>query len=408
MSAATPPTEHETLQAEWEVRIVGHGQEAASKLIAHPLNYRIHSQIQKRAMEGVLDRVGWVDDVKVSKRTGVILDGHMRVSMAVERSEKFGRPVMVPVAWIDADPTEERIILASYNPLGAMAVEDDERFGQLYDTLPDSDKDVVDLLVADEEEQEQDITDLLETAAEEERRTEEQGVTPELEDDTDLPNIIFPSDNDWGVPVLRIDRQASAVNPPVVLWGSGAGARTKQMPGTWVFYTQDYRFTALLSDPRPVPRSGCRNAVEINFSVSDDLPRALALYYTFRKRYIARLWQDQGVNIFVDLNVSAEHRELNLLGVPKGWRAYATRGYNAYAEDIINQYEIARAHADTDELTLLVYGGGGQVKKLCQERGWLWVAERSDVVTSRAIADDVPDEFRDIYGVGEYDLTADA
>ena len=44
-------------------------------------------------------------------------------------------------------------------------------------------------------------------------------------------DLIFPSDNPWGVPTLLMSHQAEAVVFPVTAWGS-VGARHK-MTGTW-------------------------------------------------------------------------------------------------------------------------------------------------------------------------------
>ncbi len=71
----------------WRSRIVGHGDADPQTLVAHPENWRAHPRNQRRAMAGVLDHVGWVQDVIVNRRTGRILDGHLRVALALERGE---------------------------------------------------------------------------------------------------------------------------------------------------------------------------------------------------------------------------------------------------------------------------------------------------------------------------------
>jgi hypothetical protein len=75
------------------------------------------------------------------------------------------------------------------------------------------------------------------------------------------------------------------------------------------------------------------------------LPPALAIYQIWRKRWLGRYLQHYGKRIFVDLNVAAEHAGINLLGIPKGWRAFATRGYDDYLDDLANQLDIARQYA---------------------------------------------------------------
>lgn len=101
---------------EWKNRIVGHGFEDPEQLLANPFNFRIHSQLQQNAMEAILDDVGWVGEVKVNRVTGHIVDGHMRVSLALKRGEK-----RVPVEYVELSEKEEFRVLATYDPIGAMA-----------------------------------------------------------------------------------------------------------------------------------------------------------------------------------------------------------------------------------------------------------------------------------------------
>ena len=88
----------------WRSRIIGEGEEAPDQLLAHPLNWRIHPGAQQAALEGVLDDVGWVQRVIVNKRTGHVLDGHLRIALAM----RHGAPT-VPVLYVDLDDREEAL-----------------------------------------------------------------------------------------------------------------------------------------------------------------------------------------------------------------------------------------------------------------------------------------------------------
>lgn len=114
----------------WRNRIVGHGEEAPDQLLANPLNWRIHPKNQQTALTQVLDRVGWVQDVIVNQRTGHVVDGHLRVSVAISREEPS-----VPVVYVDLDEDEERLILASLDPLAGMAVTDEEMLTSLLEGI---------------------------------------------------------------------------------------------------------------------------------------------------------------------------------------------------------------------------------------------------------------------------------
>lgn len=103
----------------WRNRIAGHAEVDPRTLEAHPGNWRKHPQPQADALTGVLNDVGWVQSVIVNQRTDRIIDGHLRVAEAVKR----GQP-SIPVVYVDLSEAEEAEILATFDPLGAMAEAD--------------------------------------------------------------------------------------------------------------------------------------------------------------------------------------------------------------------------------------------------------------------------------------------
>lgn len=116
----------EQQDAGWQMSIVDFNPEVdPESLQAHELNARRHPQHQRDALASALDRVGWVDAVKVNTRTGRIVDGHARVEQAL----KVGSSV--PVLWVDLDEEQERYVLATLDPIGAMAAYDSEVLNSL-------------------------------------------------------------------------------------------------------------------------------------------------------------------------------------------------------------------------------------------------------------------------------------
>lgn len=105
--------------ADWESRIVGHGEESPDQILANPRNWRIHPQAQQRAMEGVLSEIGWVQQVIVNRTTGHLVDGHMRVQAALRAGA-----ATVPVVYVELTADEESTILATFDPITALAVAD--------------------------------------------------------------------------------------------------------------------------------------------------------------------------------------------------------------------------------------------------------------------------------------------
>jgi uncharacterized protein DUF4417 len=177
-------------------------------------------------------------------------------------------------------------------------------------------------------------------------------------------DAIFPAGNPWGIPDLDPARQPEAV--PVPVWAWGTRPRTARHGGTWTFYVDDYRFRAVLDEPAAVADTGAAAAVEPNISVFDDTPLALALAGVYRKRWCARYWQSRGLGVFVDLNLPERllDRPEWALGVPPGWRAFATRGYDRRADCLDVEY--AAALRFSPRPLFLVVGGGAAVAEWCQ------------------------------------------
>lgn len=113
----------------WRNRIVGYADVAASDLSANPLNARLHPAAQRAALTAVLDDVGFVAPVIVNKRTGLIVDGHLRVEEASARGEA------VPVAYVELTEAEEREVLATLDPIGDLANYDRDKMLDLMDGL---------------------------------------------------------------------------------------------------------------------------------------------------------------------------------------------------------------------------------------------------------------------------------
>lgn len=110
----------------WRNRIIGSGEEDPTQLLANPLNFRIHPRPQQDALSGVLSEVGWVQQVLINQQTGHVIDGHLRVELAISRCEPT-----VPVLYVDLTPAEEALILATLDPIGAMAAMDAPKLEEL-------------------------------------------------------------------------------------------------------------------------------------------------------------------------------------------------------------------------------------------------------------------------------------
>ena len=103
-----------------------------TQLLAHPLNARRHPGAQRDALRESLGRAGWVDVVKVNTRTGHVVDGHARVEEAITAGAN------VPVLYLDLSEEDERFVLATLDPISALATYDGEVLEQLMEPLKGS------------------------------------------------------------------------------------------------------------------------------------------------------------------------------------------------------------------------------------------------------------------------------
>lgn len=113
----------------WQNRIVRYSEEAPDQLLANPRNWRLHPSSQADALRSVLEDVGVVQNVIANERTGFLIDGHLRVVEALKSGQQS-----IPVTWVDLSEDEEALVLATLDPLSALAGTDT---AQLDDLLRD-------------------------------------------------------------------------------------------------------------------------------------------------------------------------------------------------------------------------------------------------------------------------------
>lgn len=111
---------------EWKNRIVGYGEESPDQLLANPRNHRIHPKRQQDALSGSLDTLGYIQTVIVNKNTGHIVDGHLRVTMALREGQ-----LSIPVTYVELTEAEEAQALLSLDPIAAMAANDRDKIDEL-------------------------------------------------------------------------------------------------------------------------------------------------------------------------------------------------------------------------------------------------------------------------------------
>ena len=114
----------------------------ASELQANPKNWRVHPSAQRSALSGVLDEIGYADALLVRETPDglELIDGHLRADLTPD--------AIVPVLVLDLDEKEADKLLATLDPLAAMAEPDIGAFERLVEGVETSDMAVQGLIAA--------------------------------------------------------------------------------------------------------------------------------------------------------------------------------------------------------------------------------------------------------------------
>jgi hypothetical protein len=107
-------------------RIVNLTLEMPEDLLANPANARRHPGPQRDVMRATLDELGWVAPVIVNDLTGYVVDGHLRIEEAISEGA-----AVIPVVHVELSADEERLAIAVLDPVGDLAVYDQDRLDDL-------------------------------------------------------------------------------------------------------------------------------------------------------------------------------------------------------------------------------------------------------------------------------------
>ncbi len=125
----------------WRSRIIGNDEVPPESLLAHPKNWRIHPEKQQKVLTGALNDLGWIQRVIVSKNSGFVIDGHLRVSLAISSGQQS-----IPVEYVDLSEEEEAEALAILDPIAGMAATDAAQLDALMGEIKDADAAVAEYL----------------------------------------------------------------------------------------------------------------------------------------------------------------------------------------------------------------------------------------------------------------------
>ena len=117
---------------EWKNRIVGYADRDPADLLANSKNWRMHGARQQQALRSAIGLVGFLDPVMVQQGSDMVVDGHLRVMLAMRNGEET-----IPVQYVDLTDEEADLILATFDPIGDLAESDDEMLSELLAGMDD-------------------------------------------------------------------------------------------------------------------------------------------------------------------------------------------------------------------------------------------------------------------------------
>jgi len=114
--AKAPP-----VAAAWKNRITSFEEVDPRTVVANPLNFRTHPAEQREALQAVMERVGVIAPVIINRASGRLVDGHLRLDMALQTGQ-----TKIHAAFVDLTDEEEAEALATFDAVGDLAGLDDE------------------------------------------------------------------------------------------------------------------------------------------------------------------------------------------------------------------------------------------------------------------------------------------
>ena len=233
----------------------------------------------------------------------------------------------------------------------------------------------LDIPVEDKQPEDEEAADEEQEDNEKEEGSEDDPIADEKEDfyRSMLNDCLYESNNEFDIPNLLLEEQAGKLLLPLSPWG--ANSRLRKDVATYHFYVDDYRFEALFKDPINLLTSGCKAVVEPNCSCHDQTPVAWGIQLIYKKRWLSRYFQECGIKVYADLNVSHKFIEYNKMGIPKGYNAFFTRGLDGWMESLTSDLQVAQEISGLEKPNLIVYGGGTEIQKFCREHGLLYVTD---------------------------------
>jgi len=366
----------------------------------NPLNWRKHPKRQTDAIGASIQANGWADTLLFNENTGRLIDGHARREVAINEGLES-----VPVLMGWWTPEQEVHLLATLDPLGAMAETDAGALSNLTDMLKEDQESLSQLEEKDREILDN-VTDDLDAYAfnvsvgddrstflpRQRARSEEDRILEETEV-TATPmaelviheDIVFESSNDWGIPDL--DEEMLADVHPDTTWDRSEETVTEtsiychsarpfpeKEGGVLAYFTEDKRFESLWNSKAKQADKLIGEAWDgvclPDYSIYSDHPLAERIWNTYRQRWLGRFWQLHGIPVIPIISgmVGDYHDSYFLETLPKFPPVVAmqvrtiNKGGKQYWQGV--QELISRSVSIVEPEKFIIYGGIENRKRL--------------------------------------------
>lgn len=343
----------------------------ADQLGENPANWRKHTNRQVNSLKSMIDEVGFVIPVLYNRRTGHLIDGHARKSI------KKGS--VVPVGVVDCSLEDERKLLATIDPIAAMAEADTTALKALTEQVEADMKAVVGMDADNQKQLESVTADLNYMADQLDRKEWEPSLLPSApektkfnsefkegelvkldqftfepearsddENRTARETIVFPTSNSLGIPDLLPDMLYDGPTPNAV-WASGPKGSeyanikdasrtlfifgsnrvggpqmmTEFIGGIVCFFTEDERFERCWNQPvecaKRLQSQQWSAACTPDYSTWWNFPLAIKIYNIYRARWCGRLWQENGTKLIPCLVTGGDPSQASMetAGIPR-------------------------------------------------------------------------------------------
>lgn len=115
----------------WRSRIVGTGKIAVDDVLFHPMNPKIHPDIQRETLREIIGALGQLAPIIVNQRNGMLVDGEERSWLASAIQAETGERVELDVIYVDLSEAEHEQALISFDAVGDLALPDPARLKEL-------------------------------------------------------------------------------------------------------------------------------------------------------------------------------------------------------------------------------------------------------------------------------------